>query len=274
MIELSDTPIKQTTHESECTSSIVSTPAQVTLSSHQFALLYGSDRCETGVSYPPLPDGTPQMCYNGNMLESQPPPYDSCLGSQLNEGVDDEQEDESAPFLAPTISKSDPHSQQQPVTCGDPADDVMSDLVVENLRLQQELQSLQDSMAPTSNSSTYYYQQQNLQQSQQQHRSQDYVQHPSNTQYTQHTQQSQTSTVSNSTQQQQVQEHLKYVCCGNCQQWLSAPRDAMYVYCPGCEAVNNCSQAPPPTQSQPPRPPARRLDAQPWYLQCISSVLS
>jgi LSD1 subclass zinc finger protein len=33
----------------------------------------------------------------------------------------------------------------------------------------------------------------------------------------------------------------KYVCCGGCKQWLSAPRDANLVYCPGCEAVNDCS---------------------------------
>lgn len=33
----------------------------------------------------------------------------------------------------------------------------------------------------------------------------------------------------------------KYVCCGSCKQWLAAPRDANLVYCPGCEAVNDCS---------------------------------
>jgi LSD1 subclass zinc finger protein len=26
---------------------------------------------------------------------------------------------------------------------------------------------------------------------------------------------------------------LKYVCCGSCRQWLSSPRDATFVYCPG-----------------------------------------
>ena len=26
---------------------------------------------------------------------------------------------------------------------------------------------------------------------------------------------------------------VKYVCCGNCRQWLSSPRDATFVYCPG-----------------------------------------
>lgn len=56
--------------------------------------------------------------------------------------------------------------------------------------------------------------------------------------------------------QQQTQQQMKYVCCGNCRQWLSAPRDATYVYCPGCEAVNNCALAPsaaPAAERAPPR---------------------
>jgi LSD1 subclass zinc finger protein len=38
----------------------------------------------------------------------------------------------------------------------------------------------------------------------------------------------------------QQQRGLKYVCCGSCRQWLSAPIESQYVYCPGCESVNNC----------------------------------
>ncbi len=36
----------------------------------------------------------------------------------------------------------------------------------------------------------------------------------------------------------------KYVCCGGCRQWLVAPRDAVYVACVSCQAINNCNLAP------------------------------
>ena len=35
-------------------------------------------------------------------------------------------------------------------------------------------------------------------------------------------------------------EGVKYVCCGRCRQWLRAPKEAVYVYCSSCDAVNNC----------------------------------
>lgn len=35
----------------------------------------------------------------------------------------------------------------------------------------------------------------------------------------------------------------KYVCCGMCRQWLQAPLEATYVYCPRCNACNDCTQA-------------------------------
>jgi hypothetical protein len=34
---------------------------------------------------------------------------------------------------------------------------------------------------------------------------------------------------------------VKFVCCGRCKQWLRAPKEAIYVYCQTCDAVNNCS---------------------------------
>lgn len=37
---------------------------------------------------------------------------------------------------------------------------------------------------------------------------------------------------------------VKYVCCGGCRQWLMAPRDAVYVVCSTCEAINNCNLVP------------------------------
>lgn len=38
-------------------------------------------------------------------------------------------------------------------------------------------------------------------------------------------------------------EGVKYVCCGGCRQWLLAPRDAVYVACGTCQAINNCNLA-------------------------------
>lgn len=46
-------------------------------------------------------------------------------------------------------------------------------------------------------------------------------------------------------------EGVKYVCCGTCRQWLLAPRDATYVFCPQCRCINNCGNMP---ASQPQQP--------------------
>lgn len=68
---------------------------------------------------------------------------------------------------------------------------------------------------------------------------------------------------------------VKYVCCGSCRQWLSSPRDATFVYCPGCGAVNNCNVRPTDackTSSERPTnaAPTRRVgERSPWYLQCV-----
>ena len=37
---------------------------------------------------------------------------------------------------------------------------------------------------------------------------------------------------------------IKYVCCGSCHQWLTAPVESRYVFCPTCEHVNACPQTP------------------------------
>lgn len=76
---------------------------------------------------------------------------------------------------------------------------------------------------------------------------------------------------------------VKYVCCGSCRQWLSSPRDANFVYCPGCGAVNNCnvkptepgsssSTTPAPPSSVTRAPPRRVGENSPWYLQCIEKL--
>jgi LSD1 subclass zinc finger protein len=68
---------------------------------------------------------------------------------------------------------------------------------------------------------------------------------------------------------------VKYVCCGGCRQWLLAPRDAVYVACGSCQAVNNCnlvsnkarSNADAETRAlQQPAPVRRTL---PWFLDCF-----
>jgi LSD1 subclass zinc finger protein len=170
----------------------------------------------------------------------------------------------------------------------------MSQLLNENLRLQQQLQTLRTSES----SAPLVDERQEIEALQ---RSMNYTLSPHPLYNTQ--QQPQTQQVrSPPPVQQQHQEGLaqqtasqtqalKYVCCGNCRQWLSAPREATYVYCPGCEAVNNCAIAPPPApssqterapprvyvslslSSSPPPHPSPRLDAQPWYLQCFARVL-
>jgi len=35
----------------------------------------------------------------------------------------------------------------------------------------------------------------------------------------------------------------KYVCCGQCRQWLRVPREVQMVHCPQCNVVNNCGLA-------------------------------
>ena len=45
---------------------------------------------------------------------------------------------------------------------------------------------------------------------------------------------------------------VKYVCCGSCRQWLTAPVESRYVFCPTCEHVNACNQTPNvPTSTRP-----------------------
>lgn len=36
------------------------------------------------------------------------------------------------------------------------------------------------------------------------------------------------------------QPGVKYVCCGNCRMWSSAPINALRVKCPGCDSINKC----------------------------------
>ena len=39
---------------------------------------------------------------------------------------------------------------------------------------------------------------------------------------------------------EQTAPQIKYICCGVCRTWQSAPFEAAYVKCPSCEAVNKC----------------------------------
>lgn len=41
----------------------------------------------------------------------------------------------------------------------------------------------------------------------------------------------------------------KYVCCGQCRQWLKVPREVQMVHCPQCNVVNNCALVQPQSSS-------------------------
>ena len=76
------------------------TVAKVTLTSQQFEMLYGPDKCVSSVQYPALPPmGTSSNMYDGNMLEHQPPPY------VAHDEEEDDVDAENTPFLAPTVSR-------------------------------------------------------------------------------------------------------------------------------------------------------------------------
>lgn len=51
----------------------------------------------------------------------------------------------------------------------------------------------------------------------------------------------------------------KYVCCGQCRQWLKVPVEVQMVHCPSCDAVNNCN-LPPATASGQQRSQTRSAD--------------
>jgi LSD1 subclass zinc finger protein len=128
----------------------------------------------------------------------------------------------------------------------------MSQLLGENLRLQQELQNFRSSNSATNETQEIEALQRSMNFTSSS-RQQSTQQHPLQAQHS-HQQPQQLA------QQQQQTSHsqdAKYICCGNCRQWLSAPRDATYVYCPGCQAVNNCSMAPAPTSPPAVRAPPR-----------------
>lgn len=72
---------------------------------------------------------------------------------------------------------------------------------------------------------------------------------------------------------QRAETRLKYVCCGSCSQWLQAPVDKTFVYCPQCGSVNDCSSVERRNEEQQRQPaPARRLPTMPWYQQCFARL--
>lgn len=64
---------------------------------------------------------------------------------------------------------------------------------------------------------------------------------------------------------------VKYVCCGACHQWLLAPKEATYVVCSRCQAVNNCNLTPMNRRGENDSDrylTIRRTDL-PWFLDCL-----
>lgn len=121
----------------------------------------------------------------------------------------------------------------------------MIQLFNENLRLQQQLQELRSSSNQTNETQDLEALQRSMNYTLAQPVTQSNVYQQQQAQQQQQLllqqQQAQRTQMLQQTVTQEEQQTLKYVCCGNCQQWLSAPRNATYVYCPGCEAVNNCN---------------------------------
>lgn len=214
-------------------------PASKPIDSRALSVLYQNEPGDSSHLYPSIPafqpstlPATPQV---GTML-SPPTQHQST------------EVEESQPLL------SSQHSNAE----------VFLDVFTENQRLIEELNRLQrdmqneDSVAPTVVRASSVNSNRTVAASPHIHVS-------STTANVQHGQQ----------QMQQPQQAnnvgLKYVCCGSCRQWLSSPRDAAYVYCPNCQAINNCLPQP----EGPERLPPRRLESStPWYLQCFERIWS
>lgn len=212
-------------------------PASKPIDSRALSVLYQSEPADSSHIYPSIPTYRPTVTASAPQVGT---------------------------MLSPPINTSPEMEESQPLLTSQSNADVFLDVFTENQRLIEELNRLQrdmqdnDSVTPTVVRSSS----------------------ASNTgQRTPHIHISAPSSASVAHGQQQTQQSpqtndvgLKYVCCGSCRQWLSSPRDAAYVYCPNCQAINNCL----PQQAEAPqRLPPRRLESTtPWYLQCFERIWS
>lgn len=101
---------------------------------------------------------------------------------------------------------------------------LVDELLEENTRLSSEISHLKFLLSQQTASTPQTQQQQQSQQHAQQH-------------------QQHTGVQINDTSRPPA-AGVKYVCCGACRQWLLSPKDAVYVVCSRCEAVNNCQLVP------------------------------
>lgn len=66
----------------------------------------------------------------------------------------------------------------------------------------------------------------------------------------------------------------KYICCGSCQQWISGPKLAKFVTCPGCSSVNDCTATRGEGSEEIRRVEAEgRLSSVPWYMKCLEGFM-
>ena len=227
-----------THHMSTTTASITSTAniSSTTSGNHNSSkslnLLYTSNDPLTNSDrtilhkYPTLPDttisATTSIEHKGNSMTKEKHQTSS------NDDVNDT-----------TAATVQPRSDEQNIS---DQDALIQQLREENQQLQNEVLRLRHhqqesgSTTPTVSSSSSLQTQTNTAWSQSQSQPQQSLLSSTTTQ-----QQQEYVTWNNATLSSPPQE-LKYVCCGNCRTWLRAPRNALMVYCPTCQVVNNCRE--------------------------------
>jgi LSD1 subclass zinc finger protein len=194
---------------------------RITHSAQSLASLYSTNETDTSESYPQLPISIVPMTYN-NTHRYDLPEIGSIRIAESTPG--------SIVIEPPPLESSCPHDEQK---SGE--NTLVTDLITENARLSSELEGLRKSLGerfpstqtaprvestvPSSSTGV------NMQQEGMIRGERDEEDHGL----------LQAQTDSN-------KEGIKYVCCGSCRTWLSAPASAMFVRCPGCESVNNCEQ--------------------------------
>jgi LSD1 subclass zinc finger protein len=190
-------------------------------SAQSLASLYSTSEAHTSESYPQLPVSIVSMTYNNTHRYDLPETGSIRIAEPTPVSI----------IIEPPPSESScPHDEQK---SGE--NTLVTDLITENARLSSELEGLRkslgerfpstqtaprvESMVPSS-SNGVSMQQEGMIRGERDEENHGLLQ---------------AQTDSN-------KEGIKYVCCGSCRTWLSAPASAMFVRCPGCESVNNCEQ--------------------------------
>jgi hypothetical protein len=158
-----------------------------------------------------------------------PPEYYSSKSKTIDEvrevrheEIIDIHEDEEMPLLSSSNSNSRPNSIPIYIHSNNEQVQSVTSSMLNNTNSSTNTNHLFHSSTTTQHNNTTTYSSQNTVASQQ-HNNTNVIPSPP------------------STQSSTDASNLKYVCCGKCKQWLSAPLDAVYVFCPGCQSVNNCN---------------------------------